>query len=353
MKSRFPFRSLSITLPFGGMIIRVLLILAIFIITGEGLIRGGIALGLWREPLFSTVNAELDIKIQSLDELNRVQPVDCLFLGSSQLDTAINPAEFETEFANHTGKDMHCYNFSLGTLTAGPAGKIARLLVTRYHPRILVVGISARDFSRDFGELARPLANDPWVLHSLGTPNPVGWLSENSRLFRFLSQIRTQFNPDYQEFRTGLIRSLASNGFLQRAGNDLSIDTPQFIPKFELYPDDLAGLDDLQSINNQSVQVIFLEVPVHPTFLPTYVEGDTANYFSLFRKPVAQLIEADGMVFIISQEDIGTYISNSGWNDVKHLNSTGAAIFSRWFARKIDESLIPPNVLSMNNHGNP
>lgn len=316
------------------MLFQAILLLAAIWLVGEAVIRLGVAANLWPEPLLGTANAEMDIKIQALDQIVRNRPVDCIFLGSSQLDTAINPALFSEEYNQITGQTLNCYNFSLGTLTAGPAGKIAAILVYRYHPKVLVVGISARDFSRDFGELARPLTADPWVREKLADPNPGGWLTENSLFYRYLGQARNALNPDYQQFRLRLLSELAPDGFLQYGGNDLTIDTAEFIPKYKLNADDLSGLDEAMAMKDQGVNVILLEVPVYPDFLPHYVEGDSVKYFTEFREPVQKRVDVYGVPFVYSQEDIGTFISGSRWNDVKHLNTKGAETFSRWFARR-------------------
>ncbi|BCY19306.1 MAG: SGNH/GDSL hydrolase family protein [Chloroflexi bacterium] len=337
MEKRSPFPSLQITPPFGGVLFHAALILAGFWLAGEAVIRAGVTANLWPEPLLGTANAEMDIKIQALDRLAREKPVDCIFLGSSQLDTAINPAVFSEEYQHLTGETLNCYNFSLGTLTAGPAGKIAAILVYRYHPKVLVAGISARDFSRDFGELARPLINDPWVREKLADTNPGGWLTDNSLFYRYLGQLRNQLNPDYMQFHTRLRRELAPDGFLQYGGNDLTIDTEEFIPKFKLNAEDLSGLDEVMAMKDQGVQVILVEVPVYPDFLPYYVEGDSVKYFREFREPIQKRVDVYGVPFIYSQEEIGTYLSASRWNDVKHLNIKGADVFSRWFAKRAAE----------------
>ena len=194
MKRPNIFPSLLITPPFGGVLVGAILLLISFVLVGEGIIQIGIGGRLWPEPLLGTINAELDLKIQILDALVKKEPIDCIFLGSSQTDTAINPAIFSAEYQQLTGNKINCYNFGLGTLTAGPAGQVTRLLVQRYHPKYLIWGISARDFSRDFGELSRSFKDDPWIKYSSGEPNAAGWLSENSMFFRLASQSRSFLN---------------------------------------------------------------------------------------------------------------------------------------------------------------
>jgi hypothetical protein len=352
LEKKTPFPSIQITPPFGGVLFHAILLLAVVCLAGEAIIRLGVTANLWPEPLLGTANAEMDIKIQALDRIVHEKPVDCIFLGSSQLDTAINPAIFSEEYGNVTGQALNCYNFSLGTLTAGPAGKIVAILVYRYHPKVLVFGLSARDFSRDFGELARPLMSDPWVREKLADPNPGGWLTENSLFYRYLGQIRNELNSDYMQFYSRLRSELAPDGYLQYGGNDLTIDTEAFIPKFKLNAEDLSGLDEVMAMKDQGVKVILLEVPVYPDFLPHYVEDDSLKYFTEFRDPIQKRVDVYGVPFIYSQEEIGTYISGSRWNDVKHLNMKGAEIFSRWFAKRAAE-IIPAasNSISMRAYG--
>lgn len=313
---------------------RALSLLLLVILCGEALIRSGVWFRLWPEPELGSINAELDIKIRDLDSLAKSETIDCIFLGSSQMDAAINPDVFSKEYLRLTGKNINCYNFSLGTLTAGPAGKMARLLVNRYHPQLLVLGISARDFSRDFGELSRSFKDDPWVRYSLGEWNVPGWVTENSLFFRLASQLRSRLNPDYMDFHTGLLRSLKPGGYLFRDGNELSSDSASSIPKFELYGEDLTGLDEILALNKEGVRVIFLEIPVFPGFLDSYVENDRDNYYTLFREPIEERIAATSVPFILTQEMVSRDIPDTDWNDILHLNYRGTDTFCRWFAQE-------------------
>ncbi len=296
------------------------------------IIRAGVELNLWPEPRLGSINAELDIKLQTLDALQKTDPVDCIFLGSSQMDAAINPDIFSDEYRKLTGQSLRCFNFSLGTLTAGPAAPMARILADRYHPKLLVLGISARDFSRDFGELSRSFKDDPWVQYSLGESNIPGWLTANSLFFRLFNQFRAFFNPDYTEFRNGLLISLRSNGYLYREGNELDNINPPTIPKYSLYKEDLAGLDEILELQNTDMRIIVLEIPVYPKFMDTYVQGSADNYYSLFREPIRERIEEAQIPFVLSQELANSSIGDANWNDVLHLNYRGTEIFCRWFA---------------------
>jgi hypothetical protein len=340
MKAINPFKSIQITPPFGGVLVSAVSLLTVFILVSEGIIRLGVHSSLWSEPLMGTVNAELDIKIQMLDKIDNTERIECIFLGSSQFDSAVNPVWFSEEVEIRTGKNIKCFNFSLGTLTAGPAGTVAYMLNERYHPGLIIVGLSARDFSRDFGELTRPLKEDSWMKAQSGDPNLSGWITQNSRFFRLLNQLRNYFNPDYLDFHNRLKRDLMPDGFLNLTGNNLELDTENFIPKFGLLADDLNGLDELINLKNRGVQIVFVEVPVHPDFLPVYIEADRAAYEKKFRQPIIEKIEAR-VPFLLTQEVMEQSVDNKGWNDPKHLNSKGAEIFSRWLAETlVNEGLL-------------
>jgi hypothetical protein len=214
------------------------------------------------------------------------------------------------------------------------------MLNERYHPGLIIVGLSARDFSRDFGELTRPLKEDSWMKAQSGDPNLSGWITQNSRFFRLLNQLRNYFNPDYLDFHNRLKRDLMPDGFLNLTGNNLELDTENFIPKFGLLADDLNGLDELINLKNRGVQIVFVEVPVHPDFLPVYIEADRAAYEKKFRQPIIEKIEAR-VPFLLTQEVMEQSVDNKGWNDPKHLNSKGAEIFSRWLAETlVNEGLL-------------
>ncbi len=115
------------------------------------------ALSFIQPPSLGSLNAELDVKLPLLDRMAKEGEIDCLFFGSSQFDSAADPQVFSRAYAELTGQPLRCFNFSLGTLTAQPAGQLAGILVRRYHPGLLIFGTSARDYSTDFGELTRPL----------------------------------------------------------------------------------------------------------------------------------------------------------------------------------------------------
>jgi hypothetical protein len=333
-------RTLVIDRPFGMVFLRSAVIIIIAWFVAEMLVRAMVAAGMIPPPGIGSVNAELDTKLLLLDKYMRENgPVDCFFLGSSQFDEAVDPAVFDEVFLTESGRQLRCFNFSLGTMTASPAGRMARLLVERYHPRLLFIGISARDFSDDFGELTRPLLDDPWVRYSLGEFSVGGWLTEHSYAYRLMLTLRAYLNPDYIVFHDRLSYQLTETGYLQLEGSDLSNPKKNFIPNFSMTREDLAGLDEAASLNSDSLQVVYVEVPVHHSFIPYYIHADPDAYELLFAGPISANFAEQNLPFWRTQNIMQELVPDEGWTDVKHFNRIGAEIFSTWLARQTAQAL--------------
>ncbi len=311
------------------------LLLLVAWLAGEGVLRALVATGAVPLPAFRSLNAELDLKLVRLDELYRTNGrIDCIILGSSQTDQALDPEVFARAIAEGGGPAITCYNFSLGTLTASPAGTLAHLLAVRYHPTLLIYGTSARDYSSKFGELTRPLNQDAWVQYQLGQPSLEGWLAEHSLLYRQMLTWRTALNPDYQKFAARLTAQLTPYGYLVSQRTSLEDDDTNFIPEYRPLPEDLAGLDKLLALRSSGVQVLVFEVPVHPDFLNAYVEADRQAYFDAFLRPIQRRVQKQGAPFWATYELPGSILPDDGWSDMKHLNQRGGGIFSRWMANR-------------------
>ena len=328
--------TLQLHWPLGKTVFLAAIILLLFIAASEGLSRLLVELEINQPPPIGSHNAELDVKLSLLDQWVKTHGrIDCIFLGSSQADSAIDPESFASAYQESGGKTIHCFNFSLATLTAEPAGKIAAILEQRYHPALLIYGTSARDYSLNFGEWARPLLDDPWVRYKSGHFNLRGWLIEHSYTARYLVLIRQQTNPDYRVFTQELRAGLTTLGYKPTGGNDLENRKTDFIPEYSISQRDLVGLDQLLRLQSQDLQILVVEIPVHHSFLPYYVEADPEAYETQFITPIADFIEQYHVQFWRSQNAINEIVPDSGWSDTRHLNTEGGFLFSQWLGQKM------------------
>ncbi len=330
-----PAPTLHLTRGCGKTLALALLLVGVLWGAAEGSLRLLAGLGAVQPPGPGSLNAELDIKLPLLDRMAARGGIDCLFFGSSQFDSAADPEVFARAYAQITGRAITCFNFSLGTLTAQPAGKLAGILLRRYHPRLLIFGTSARDYSRNFGELTRPLLANAWVRAQLGQPNFEGWLVEHSLAYRALLAARGWTQWEYRLVLRRMANDLTGSGFLSLGGNNLKNEDSNFIPEYVRSGEDMRGLEELLRLNGPAVQVIVVEVPVHASFLDHYVQASPADYRRLFQQPIRQVVSERGVPFWQSQEEMQARISDSGWADVKHLNASGAAVYSTWLAEQL------------------
>lgn len=328
--------TLQLHWPLGKTALLSVLILFLFATAFEGLSRLLVESQTFPPPPIGSLNAELDVKLSLLDQWVKTNGrIDCLYLGSSQANSAVDPEVFAAAYQQRSGHTIHCFNFSLATLTAEPAGQIAAILAKRYQPALLIYVTSARDYSLDFGEWARPLRDDPWVRYQSGEFNLRGWLIEHSFAVRYLILIRQQGDPDYRSFTQNLKAGLTALGYKPASGNDLTNEKTNFIPSYSISQQDLVGLDQLLRLQSQDLQVLVVEVPVHHSFLPYYVEADQQAYETQFIAPISAFIEQYGVQWWRSQDAIEEIIPDSGWSDTRHLNAEGGKLFSQWLGHEM------------------
>lgn len=328
--------SFQVRFPIGQTIgLAFLMILVLWGLT-EGLLRFLVNANVINVPLIGSTNAEFDAKQSKLERFVKENgKVDCIFLGSSQFDDGANPQVFSERYQELSGKKISCFNFSIATLTASPAAEIAKILALNFHPKVIIYGTSARDYSWNFGEMARPLFEDPWVMYQGGVFSVRGWLIVNSYAVRLLAIIRRISDPEYFTFAWRTLKKIQPDGYLPLESNVLTLENKTYVEEYIQSPEDMLGLDELVKMNSNKLRIIFLEVPVHKTFMPLYVGKGEEDYRKLFLEPISKYVMDRGVIFWKSQAEMVTLIPDTGWGDVKHLNGKGSALFSRWMAERL------------------
>ena len=113
-------RTWNVQRPFGrtaGFGLLILVGLLIFVETG---FRVLLQSGTIPEVYFSSSNPQWNLKLNQLDQLVMDNgPIDCIFIGSSQINNGIEPVLFAKEMSDKTGIQISCYNLRHATLS-GP-----------------------------------------------------------------------------------------------------------------------------------------------------------------------------------------------------------------------------------------
>ncbi|RPJ00825.1 MAG: hypothetical protein EHM39_04265, partial [Chloroflexi bacterium] len=191
--SRFPRSStLKLVFPAGQTIALAILILILLVVALEALVRLP-----WVDQHVPTAigsaHEELDIKFGEADYLLRQRGrIDCIFIGSSVVRRGIDPGEVAAAYRAQTGEEIVCYNFGLSGLQSLSLARLAPIIVKRYHPRLLIYGISLRDLGlRDDTQAeSRAIANTAWIQYQSGDFSLEGWAVEHLVTFRHFLALR-------------------------------------------------------------------------------------------------------------------------------------------------------------------
>jgi hypothetical protein len=118
---------------------------------------------------------------------------------------------------------------------------------------------------------------------------------------------------------------------------DLTLNHPYIehysaaLADFNLWPENLAGLETILSLDSATTHVILVEMPVTETFHRFFGKGP--QDYRLFVDTMAQRTAAHHIPLWRMQEL--ERLPSPVWYNYNHLNADGAPIFSRWLGEKL------------------
>lgn len=306
--------------------------------TGEILSRTDTARRLLPLQSVGCGQPQLDKKLLLLRDLSeRRGPPDCLFLGSSQTYRGIDPAVFEAAFREASGRRITSFNFGLGGLSESGEDLLARMVVTKFRPRLLVIGASAYGLDDDRGvAFAARLQGNPWILYHQGKRTFDGWLVEHSDAFRTYLGVRFWTDPMPRADRVkilGMMRGMTANGYgLTEPGEFRGLDdamaraTAEYAPS----PSHLESLVRTLALRSEA-EMLVVELPVHESVIHNFRRGRTDYEDGL--AAIDRVTRENGVAFWRYPPDRA--IPQEGWADFQHLNRVGAAMYSRWLGQRL------------------
>jgi hypothetical protein len=273
--------------------------------------------------------------------------VDIILIGSSVVNTGIDPEIVAKSYFDLTGKRLRIYNFGVEGLDIVPNSVYANILVQKYHPALLLFGTIPRDYlSSDNFEVNQQFLLSPWIEFMSGDWNLAGFLIDHSvALRRYLPYrnwmrsnfLETLYRIDRRENRT------SSNGYEPEnyVGTNLdlppdpnSADEQDAFAKYHDYAIDLTRLSDLVSILSLGqegiTRVLVMEMPLQSTFYD-YLGG--ISVYQDYRQQIASIVIGNGSMFI--QSDGNLQIPANGRPDRAHLNKIGAPVFSTYLGTQL------------------
>lgn len=267
--------------------------------------------------------------------------VDIIILGSSLVNTGVNPDIVAQAYAQQTGTQPRIFNFGVEGMTISPNSVIAKLLVEQYHPALLIYVTEIRDYIAGNGlEYEIPFLNDPWMRYETGNFNFLGWLAEHSFALQHYLPYRNSVHADYAQTMALYIKryhDTSSSGYEPDSLIGTNIDVPpdpnnpseaqnfKDYGDYQIAPARLANLKSLLDTSQKGgTAVLVVEMPVHPTFY-VYVGGEKVH--EQFQQTVSAFVTSNGGAWLPSEACLGV-IPLNGRSNRWHLNYIGAPFFS-------------------------
>jgi hypothetical protein len=353
VKSKIPReKSLSITRPWGRTALLALLMLAILLIAIEGIFHLEGIQRRFEFRSYGNYHYLFEVKWFQLERyVEEHGGVDVIFLGSSLVNAGIVPEKFTAAYTKETGEEgLRVFNFGIEGMTIQPNSVVAKLLIESYQPQALIFGTEIRDYYEKNGvEVAYRFLSNDWVPYRNGDFNLLGWLAEHSAAYPTYLAIRNWLTWKYiDNFNTIMKRTekMMPDGYdIEHAVNTFHTQPPDpnnpedkeaidFFTDYEIAESRLGNLQELLDLGEEhGVEIIFIEMPVAPTFFGYFQDGEEAH--TEFVEVVSTIVEEAGNLFIPApSEDIFAVRDRS---DRVHLNKYGAPKFSRFLGEQLGE----------------
>ena len=268
--------------------------------------------------------------------------VDIIFLGSSLVNTGIDPDVVAQTYYQQTGVHPRMFNFGVEGMTITPNSVIAKLLLERYHPALLIYVTEMRDFIAGLGlEYETPFLGDPWLQYQTGHFSLAGWLPGHSSALQHFLPFRNWARSDFPATNALYLeryQETSASGYEPDKGIGVNIDIPpdpndpaegKNFKDYGNYQIAASRLNDLKSIldfsNKQGTSVWVVEMPVHPTFY-VYVGGEKVH--QQFQQTISAFVSTNGGTFLPAETCLSV-IPLNGRSNRWHLNYLGVPYFSK------------------------
>jgi hypothetical protein len=273
--------------------------------------------------------------------------VDILLIGSSVVNTGLDPDVVAQTLFDLTGKKLRIFNFGVEGLDIVPNSVYAKILVKEFHPALLIFGTIPRDYlASDNADLNAAFLASPWIRYQSGEWNFPGWLIANAAALRHYLPYRNWMRSDFFTIRSIYfyrISRTSASGYEPDHAIVTNLDIPpdpndpseiEAFAKYRDYkvdPSRLASLEAILSLQGQgSTRVIVMNLPLEPTFYD-YM-GGTSVYQQYLRVIETAVVNAGGQ--FISSND-APQIPPDGRPDREHLNHIGAPVLSVYLGERL------------------
>jgi hypothetical protein len=328
----------------------VLLPILIVILLFSGLeifARSHLAARIFPLRSYGNYHAQFEIKWQKLAEFVRQNGgVDVILLGSSMVNTGIDPAVFSSQLTL-SDPPLRVFNFGVEGLTVVPMADLAELLVDTYHPLAIIYFTEMRDYLAGNGDdTARTFLENEWLRYRISQKSPIGWAVDHSAALQMLLPLRQWPRADFLDTYLQNLRRLDNtrlDGYepeiqqTEFTGELPDPADPQDREFFALYGNysiadqRLESLMSMLMLFNKGTYILVTEFPAYPGFYQ-YFGGEQVHTDYLVT--IEDFILKNGGTFIPPIDP--NLIPLNGRSDDHHLNSRGAAQYSTLLGKQFN-----------------
>lgn len=289
-------------------------------------------------PSVGADSFEFDTKVYYLEQSIRQRgALDCLIVGDSMTNDGPDPKLIEVAYQAETGSPLHCFNFGMPALMLDASGPLTTALANRFHPKLLILILSGRDFDSSFGAPFRHVAFSDWANQNLGQTSLRGWAVNSLYGYRYALFFQYWLTPSNRIKFTNTWSSITPQGFTPLNGQREADAVTGSGPVFER-TDTAAqhGFDQLLELKSTGTNMLVIDAPVRPDL---YSQFDS-NFFQPYRQYMQTTLDEYGIPFWLTEE-ISINIPPEGWYDLQHINEKGVPIFSTWLGQQLAQNYPP------------
>ncbi|MFZ5855574.1 MAG: hypothetical protein ACOYZ6_01985 [Chloroflexota bacterium] len=364
--------SLKINRPHTSILARAAILFVLACLLAELLTRAPFVQAVIPYQAYGTNHTQLELQLNILDQFVRENGApDCFIFGSSQAFREMDPQVFAQSFESASGERITCYNFGVTGSQIWSTSILNKILVEKYHPRLVVIGTSYLDYTegREF-QIDERFKDNDWLQYQTnsftldGLYNGWfnGWLTEHSYAWRALNlfSYAAPFGMRYGEVLREARKwdgEIAGNGFAlseKFINPNLPVEegfVKNLMAEFGNYgvsERNLSALEEIIAVTEQAgAQVMLAEMTYHPALLElrgprgTVREGkeDILAFIAKVNARLDAIVSEHGIIFLHADPSVA--IPEDGWFDLYHLNRIGAGPFSAWLGQEAGRVLDP------------
>jgi len=289
-------------------------------------------------PSVGADSFEFDIKVYYLEQSIRQRgALDCLIIGDSMTNNGLDPILIEEAYQAETGSDLHCFNFGIPALMLDASGPLTTALNNRFHPRLLIVILSPRDFNSKFGAPFRHVAFSDWTQQNLGNTSPRGWTVNSVYGYRYALFFEYWLTPSNRSNFLSAWNTITRQGFSPLHGYGDNLEIAGSGSKFEITDTStLDGFEQILKLPREGNNLLIIDAPVRNDYYEVYRE----NFFFPYIEHMQSILDSQDVPFWLTGE-LSMNISRESWYDYQHLNERGVPILNEWLGKKLAQQYPP------------